>query len=49
VIQFGVLLLIATPVARVIFSLVEFALEKNWLYVLITGIVLGLLGYSLMR
>lgn len=49
VIQLGVLLLIATPIARVIFSLVEFALEKNWLYVVITGIVLALLGYSLLR
>lgn len=49
VIQLGVLLLIATPIARVLFSAVEFALEKNWLYVLITGIVLALLGYSLMR
>ena len=49
VIQLGVLLLIATPITRVIFSAVEFALEKNWRYVVITGIVLGLLTYSLMR
>lgn len=49
VIQLGVLLLIATPIARVLFSLVEFALEKNWMYVVITGVVLALLGYSLVR
>lgn len=49
VIQLGVLLLIATPISRVIFSAVEFALERNWRYVVITGIVLALLTYSLMR
>ncbi|MGH9411537.1 MAG: DUF1634 domain-containing protein [Vicinamibacterales bacterium] len=49
VIELGVLLLIATPISRVVFSLVEFALEKNGRYVVITGIVLGLLCYSLMR
>ncbi|HXN71146.1 MAG TPA: DUF1634 domain-containing protein [Candidatus Acidoferrales bacterium] len=46
-IQLGILLLIATPVARVAFSVVGFALEKDWLYVGITLIVLALLIYSL--
>jgi uncharacterized membrane protein len=47
VIQFGLLLLIATPVARVVFSLAGFALERDWTYVAITLIVLIVLAYSL--
>jgi uncharacterized membrane protein len=47
IIQLGLLLLIATPVARVIFSIIAFAIEKDWKYVVITMIVLGLLVYSL--
>jgi len=43
VIQLGVLLLIATPVARVAFSLVLFALRRDQLYVLITLAVLAVL------
>jgi uncharacterized membrane protein len=46
-IQLGLLLLIATPVARVAFSVIGFALEKDWMYVGITLIVLALLVYSL--
>ncbi len=47
VIQFGLLLLIATPVARVVFSLALFALERDWTYVALTTIVLAILMYSL--
>jgi uncharacterized membrane protein len=47
IIQLGVLLLIATPVLRVVVSLVGFALERDWHYVLITAIVLSILLYSL--
>ncbi len=47
VIQFGILLLIATPIARVAFSLVGFAFEGDRKYVLITAIVLAVLLYSL--
>jgi uncharacterized membrane protein len=47
VIQFGILVLIATPVARVLFSMLGFALERDWMYVAITMIVLALLLYSL--
>jgi uncharacterized membrane protein len=47
IIQLGLLILIATPVARVAFSVVAFATEKDWLYVTITLIVLGVLIYSL--
>ena len=47
VIQLGLLLLIATPVARVAFSVVAFALERDRLYVVITLIVLAVLLFSL--
>jgi uncharacterized membrane protein len=46
-IQFGLLLLIATPVARVVFSVLGFALERDWMYVVITLLVLALLIYTL--
>ena len=48
IIQFGLLLLIATPIARVAFAAVAFALEKDYMYVVITLIVLGVLLYSLL-
>jgi uncharacterized membrane protein len=41
------LLLIATPVARVLFSVLGFGLERDWLYVAITLLVLALLIYTL--
>jgi len=47
VIQLGLLLLIATPVARVTFSVAAFALEHDRTYVIITLIVLAVLLYSL--
>ena len=47
IIQLGLLLLIATPVARVLFSAAAFLFERDWLYFLITGIVLAILLYSL--
>jgi uncharacterized membrane protein len=47
VIQLGLLLLIATPVARVAWSLVGFALERDRKFVVITTIVLLVLLYSL--
>jgi len=46
-IQLGLLILIATPVARVLFSVVAFLYERDWTYVGITMIVLALLCYSL--
>ncbi len=46
-IQFGLLLLIATPVARVVFSAYAFARQGDRLYVAITLIVLGVLLYGL--
>lgn len=46
-IMLGLLLLIATPVARVLFSVVAFALQRDHLYVLFTLLVLAVLLYSL--
>ena len=48
VIQFGVLLLIATPILRVAVALAGFALERDKLYTLIAAIVLAVLLYSLL-
>ncbi len=47
IVQLGLLLLIATPVARVAFTLVAFALQRDRTYVFITMIVLALLLYGL--
>lgn len=47
VIQFGILILIATPVLRVIFSFIGFIVEKDRIYIVITGIVVAILLYSL--
>jgi uncharacterized membrane protein len=46
-IQLGLLILIATPIARVAFSAVAFAVERDWLYVATTLFVLAILLYSL--
>lgn len=45
-IQLGLVLLILTPIARVAFSLLAFILERDWFYVAVSAIVLGLLLYS---
>jgi uncharacterized membrane protein len=47
VIQLGLLLLIATPVLRVMASIVGFAAERDRMYVVFTLLVLGILLYSL--
>ncbi len=46
-IQLGLLVLIATPIARVVFSVIGFARQRDWLYVGITFIVLALLTFSI--
>lgn len=43
IIQFGVLVLIATPIIRVAFSALSFLIEKDYLYVVITLIVLAII------
>ncbi len=46
-IQLGLLVLIATPVARVAFSVIAFALERDRLYIIVTLAVFILLLFSL--
>jgi uncharacterized membrane protein len=47
IIQLGLLFLIATPVATVVFSIFAFAVERDRLYVVVTVIVLAVLMFSL--
>lgn len=47
IIQFGLLLLIATPVARVAFSLWVFVQQRDLTYIIVSFIVLAGLLYSL--
>jgi uncharacterized membrane protein len=47
IIQCGILMLIATPVARVAFSVFVFLEEHDFLYVTISAVVLLILLYSL--
>jgi len=47
IIQCGILMLIATPVARVAFSIFVFLEERDFLYVTISALVLLILLYSL--
>lgn len=47
IMQLGLLILIATPVARVIFAIIGFTMEKDYTYTVISIIVLGILLISL--
>ena len=47
IIQLGLLFLIATPLARVIFSVYAFLRQRDYLYTIITLIVLIILLFSL--
>jgi uncharacterized membrane protein len=49
IIQFAVLLLIATPVARVIFALIAFGIERDKLYIGVSALVLAVLLYGFFR
>ncbi len=46
IIQLGVLILLATPVARIVFSLFGFIKEKDTLYIVITLLVLCIIAGS---
>jgi len=47
IIQFGVVVLIATPILRIAFSLIGFVLEKDKMYILITAVVLTVMMVSI--
>ncbi len=48
-IQLGVLVLIATPVARVVFAAASFAGERDWFYLAVSLIVLSVLLFGFAR
>src|ERR1700744_3444620 len=48
IVQAGIILLIATPIMRIIFSAIGFVLERDYLYIGITIIVLGIIFFSMM-
>ena len=48
VMQLGLLILIATPIARVFFSVFVFLKQKDWTYTGFTLLVLAILAYSLL-
>ncbi len=47
IIQFGLIVLIATPILRVIFSFFSFLQERDYLYTVLTLIVMVILFFSL--
>lgn len=49
VIDLGILLLVATPICRVIFAFVAFVLEGDRLYIAVSAIVLGVLLFGMLR
>jgi uncharacterized membrane protein len=48
IIQLGLLLLVATPIARVAFSIFAFAQQRDRTYVIVTLVVFAVLLYSLL-
>jgi len=48
IVQLGLVMLIATPVLRVAFTLVAFVLQRDRTYVFVTTVVLALLVYGLL-
>jgi uncharacterized membrane protein len=49
VIQLGILLLVATPIGRVVFAVIGFMLERDRLYVAVSLTVLAVLLVGLLR
>jgi uncharacterized membrane protein len=48
IIQLGILVLIATPIARVAFSILGYFVEKDYLYMAITFLVLCIILFSML-
>ncbi|WP_426278836.1 DUF1634 domain-containing protein [Chryseobacterium sp. S-02] len=46
IIQLGILLLIFTPLMRIIFALIGYLKEKDYVYVIISSIVLAIMAVS---
>ena len=47
IVQFGILMLIFTPIARIVFAIFSFLIERDYLYVLIGVIILTIITISL--
>jgi len=47
IVQLGVLLLVLTPIARVLFTFIAFVVQRDRAFVLLSGIVLALLLFGL--
>lgn len=48
IMEAGIMVLIATPVARVLFTMIGFWLEKDYRYTMIAFVVLCIIAYSLL-
>jgi uncharacterized membrane protein len=49
IVELGILLLVATPIARVVFAVMAFAMERDRLYVAISLTVLAVLLYGMLK
>jgi uncharacterized membrane protein len=49
VLELGILLLVATPIGRVVFAVIGFAIERDRLYVAISLTVLAVLLFGMLR
>jgi uncharacterized membrane protein len=49
IVELGILLLVATPICRVIFAVIAFAMERDRLYVAISLTVLAVLLFGMLR
>jgi uncharacterized membrane protein len=49
IVDLGILLLVATPICRVIFAVIAFAIERDRLYVAISLTVLAVLLFGMLR
>ena len=47
--ELGILLLVATPICRVIFAVIGFCMERDRLYVAISLVVLAVLLFGMLR
>ena len=49
VLDVGILLLVAVPIARVAFAAVAFLRERDWLYTAVSVLILGVLMWGILR
>lgn len=49
VLEVGMLLLVAVPIARVAFALIAFAAQRDWLYTAVSALILSVLVWGMLR